>query len=101
MTETPLTDAELVILSLIYEQPMHGYQIEREINDRNMRAWTDLATSSIYYILQRLQEKGFTEKTAGQTSQKGAPRRVYQITPEGEKAWKESTLRALSAPTST
>ena len=98
MNETTLTDAELVILSLIYEQPMHGYQIEREISDRNMRAWTDLATSSIYYILQRLEEKGFIEKTTGQQSQKGAPRRVYQITPEGQKAWKESTLLALSAP---
>ena len=31
MTST-LTDAELVILSLICEQPLHGYQIEQEIS---------------------------------------------------------------------
>lgn len=98
MPETTLTDAELVILSLINEQPMHGYQVEQEITDRNMRTWTDLSTSSIYYVLQRLEKKGFIEKTADQESQKGVPRRVYQITTDGKRAWKESTLQALSKP---
>ena len=55
--KTTLTDAELVILSLICEQPLHGYQIEQEITQRNMRAWTGLSTSSIYYILRRLEER--------------------------------------------
>ena len=41
MAETTLTDAEFVILSLICEQPLHGYEIENQINLRNMRAWTD------------------------------------------------------------
>ena len=62
MAETILTDAELVILSLTYKQPLHGYQIEQEIARRNMRAWTYLSNSSIYYVLQRLEEKGLIEK---------------------------------------
>lgn len=98
MPETTLTDAELVILSLICEQPMHGYQIEQEITQRNMQAWTGLASSSIYYVLQQLQKKGYIEKTASPTPHQGAPRKVYQITPGGEVVWKAATLQALAHP---
>jgi DNA-binding PadR family transcriptional regulator len=101
MSDTSLTDAELVILSLICEQPMHGYQIEQEITDRNMRTWTNLSTSSIYYILQRLEEKGFTVKTESVQSEKAVPRKVYQITPEGTTTWKRATLTTLSHPKTT
>ena len=77
MPTQPLTDAELVILSLILEQPQHGYQIEQQITMRNMRTWTDLSTSSIYYIIGKLNEKGFIEqlpedpKTQGERPKKG------------------------------
>ena len=98
MNESILTDAELVLLSLICEQPQHGYQIEQEIAGRNMGAWTTLSTSSIYYVLQRLEEKGFIEAAAPDPTKKGIPRKVYRITPEGEKAWKGATLQALSRP---
>jgi DNA-binding PadR family transcriptional regulator len=98
MSEETLTDAELVILSLICEQPMHGYQIEQVITERNMRAWTDLSTSSIYYILQRLEEKGFIERSQEQERTSGVPRKVYGITASGKAQWKEATLQALSQP---
>lgn len=98
MPDPALTDAELVILSLICEQPLHGYQIEQEIARRNMQAWTGLATSSIYYVLQQLQKKGFIEKSMSATPHQGAPRKVFQITPAGEKIWKQSTLQALAQP---
>lgn len=102
MPETKLTDAELVILSLIYERPQHGYEVEQEITRRNMRVWTDLSTSSIYYVLQRLEKKGFIDKSTLQRGQtETRPRKVYEITPAGEKAWKAATLQALSQPSIT
>jgi DNA-binding PadR family transcriptional regulator len=98
MDKPTLTDAELVILSLICEQPMHGYQIEQHISLRNMAAWTDLSTSSIYYILHRLLEKGFIEKVESPFSTTGIPRKSYQITPQGVAEWKRATIEALSRP---
>ncbi len=98
MREEALTDAELVILSLICEQPMHGYQIEQVITQRNMRTWTDLSASSIYYILQRLEEKGFIERSQDQAPTSGVPRKVYRITSAGKTQWQESTLKALAQP---
>lgn len=98
MDKPSLTDAELVILSLICEQPLHGYQIEQLIAERNMRTWTDLSTSSIYYILQRLEQKGFIEKETSEPIEKGIPRKTYRITTAGENEWKRATIHALAQP---
>lgn len=99
MSSHPLTDAELVILSLIIEQPMHGYQIEGQITLRNMRAWTDLATSSIYYLLGKLEEKALIEQAPLNADSQGKrPKKVYQSTQNGRSAWKEATLKALKQP---
>jgi DNA-binding PadR family transcriptional regulator len=99
MSEKKLTEAELVILSLICEGPQHGYQIEQQITLRNMRAWTDLSTSSIYYILGKLEEKGLIEQVIDLSKKESErPRKVYQMTPEGGSIWKKATLEALSRP---
>ena len=45
-----MTNAELAILSLIAEQPRHGYQIDQVIQERGMREWTEVGFSSIYYL---------------------------------------------------
>ena len=99
MPSHPLTDAELVILSLILEQPQHGYQIEQQITLRNMRTWTDLSTSSIYYILGKLEEKGFIEQLPDNPKNQGErPKKVYQVTENGRSVWKEATMGALTSP---
>jgi DNA-binding PadR family transcriptional regulator len=43
-----MTNAELAILSLVAEQPRHGYEIEQVIEEREMREWTEIGFSSIY-----------------------------------------------------
>jgi DNA-binding PadR family transcriptional regulator len=102
MTEQTLTDAELVILSLICEGPMHGYQIEGQITQRNMLAWTDLSTSSIYYLLGKLEEKGYIEQLQEEPGKRPErPRKVYQITQYGMSAWKSATIQALMQPKTT
>jgi DNA-binding PadR family transcriptional regulator len=102
MEDKTLTDAELVILSLICERPLHGYQIEAQINLRNMRAWTDLSTSSIYYLLGKLEEKGFIEQVREDPAKSSDRlRKVYQLTPEGGSVWKNATIEALSRPKTT
>lgn len=99
MADKPLTGAELVILSLICEGPQHGYQIEQQISLRNMRAWTDLSTSSIYYLLGRLEDNGLIEQIPGESpASSNRPRNVYQLTQEGGSKWEEATLQALSRP---
>lgn len=93
-----LTDAELALLSLLAESPMHGYQIEQTIEARGMRDWTQIGFSSIYYLLDKMKGRGWLTSSLAQGSGKGPARQVYQITPAGRQTWKDAVLDALRNP---
>lgn len=93
-----ITDAELALLSLLAEQPMHGYQIEQIIEERGMREWTQIGFSSIYYVLEKMKKKTWVSSELSQGSGKGPARQVYKLTNEGRKIWKVSVLEALGNP---
>jgi len=95
-----MTNAELAILSLIAEQPRHGYDIEQIIEERGMRDWTEIGFSSIYYLLKKLEKDGMLEGHLQQPGGKGPARKVYSITSDGQHALAESALAALSTPMS-
>jgi DNA-binding PadR family transcriptional regulator len=92
-----MTNAELAILSLVAEQPRHGYEIEQVIEGRGMREWTEIGFSSIYYLLKKLEREGLI---AGQLEQaeRGPARKVYRPTPAGWEALHAGILEALSVP---
>lgn len=48
---------EQLILGILAEGPQHGYHIEQIIKERDMRKWTDVGFSSIYYTLDKLEKK--------------------------------------------
>ena len=77
-----MTNAELAILSLVAEEPRHGYEIERVIEERGMREWTEVGFSSIYYLLKKLEQKGLVEGRLAEAA-RGPARKVYQVTPAG------------------
>ena len=93
-----MTNAELAILGLIKEQPRHGYEIEQVIEERGMREWTEIAFSSIYYILRKLDQKRLIRSQTSKGPGKGPARRVYHITGRGKHAWHEATVAVLSMP---
>jgi DNA-binding PadR family transcriptional regulator len=93
-----MTNAELAILSLVAEQPQHGYQIEQTIEARGMRDWTEVGFSSIYYLLNKLEKAGLIESHLETVEGRGPARKVYQVTPQGRDAHAEVTLEALSEP---
>ena len=91
-----MTNAELAILSLIAEQPRHGYELEGVIEARGMRAWTEIGFSSIYYLLNKLEKGGLIRSQLQQSGGKGPARKVYTITPQGSQAHTEAALAAIS-----
>ena len=75
--------AELLILSLIEDQPRHGYDISKLIESRSGGALRFHVTS-LYPLLYRLEERGWIE---GRWVEKSGQRRrrYYRITPAGRK----------------
>lgn len=92
-----LTDGELTVLGLLVERPRHGYEVERVVEERGMRAWTALGFSSIYYVLDKLAGRGLIEPTGAPASKKA--RVVFRATAEGVDACAAATREALAAPT--
>lgn len=80
----------LVILGLLRERPLYGYEL-KQIIEEHMGDWTSIAFGSIYFALSKLSEEGFVEKVA--TEQEGGrpSRTIYQITAAG----REEFLRLL------
>lgn len=95
-----MTNAELAILGLVAEKPRHGYEIEQVIEARGMRDWTEVGFSSIYYLLKKLEEKGYITSEVKQPEGRGPARKVYSITEAGGQAWYQASLDALRQPES-
>lgn len=92
-----MTDAELAILSIVAEGPIHGYDIQTLIIQRGLRAWTNIGVSSMYYVLEKLERQGLVESKGAKASE-GASRRQYQITPAGFGVLQTSVADLISTP---
>ena len=92
-----MTDAELAVLSLVGQEPRHGYEIEQVIEARGMRDWTAIGFSSIYYLLKKLEGEGLMEGRL-EKAERGPARKVFHITPAGREALHSALLDVLSVP---
>ncbi len=65
-------------------QPVHGYDVRRELLSWHADEWAKVAPGSIYHALKKLAEEGLLREVA--TEQVGArpARTTYEITPKGE-----------------
>jgi DNA-binding PadR family transcriptional regulator len=90
-----ISNMEIAILGLICEKPMHGYEIEKTIEDRNMRYWTEISLPSIYKILKKLEEKELI-KSEIKLSKNNVAQKIYTATENGQTALKNSLINILS-----
>ncbi|WP_411733599.1 PadR family transcriptional regulator [Paeniglutamicibacter sp.] len=76
-------EVRAAVLALLAEQPMHGYQIIREIEERSHGNWKPSA-GSVYPTLQLLADEGIvsTEESNG--------RKIYSLTEAGREEVAES-----------
>ena len=105
-----LTAADLVVLGLLLEQPMHGYGVNQELARREVRDWAGVSRPQVYYSLRKLAdaghigpapgratgaERGSAERgSAERGSAEGGPeRRVYRVTAAGRRAYAAALAR--------
>lgn len=78
-----MTNSELVLLSLVAECPRHGYELEKVIEERGMRNWTDIAFSSIYFLLNKLVKDGCIAAHIQPAAGRGPAKKVFTLLPAG------------------
>lgn len=79
-------DVRAAVIALLAEQPMHGYQIIHEIEERSGGAWKPSA-GSVYPTLQLLADEGLI------TAEELRGRKTYSLTEAGREQAEESAGR--------
>ncbi|MFC6014950.1 PadR family transcriptional regulator [Plantactinospora solaniradicis] len=90
-----MSATRMMILGLVrWMQPVHGYDVRRELLSWSADKWANVQPGSIYHALRKLAEEGQLREVA--TEQVGArPARItYEITPKGEDEF-QNLLRGL------
>jgi len=93
-----ISGAELALLSLLAEKPMHAYEIEQVIEERGMREWTSIGFSSIYYLLNKMHTSGWLKREELQSDAGGPNKQVFYLSDAGKNIWRESVIDVLSLP---
>jgi DNA-binding PadR family transcriptional regulator len=79
------------LLSLLADQPMHGYDLIRELEQRSGGMWHP-SPGSVYPTLQLLEDEGLV------TGQEQEGKRVYSITDAGRTELEERQQRGGDTP---
>ena len=88
-----LTTADLVVLSLLSERPMHGYEVNLELERREIRDWAGISRPQVYYSLEKLQSLGFLRAMKDKEPAAGPERNVLTATADGREALADSLER--------
>ena len=73
---------KFLLLKLLYDGPKYGYQLSKELVEKEYIKPDDLNINSIYIVLNRIEEHNLaTSKNV--ESEAGRPRRIYTITDKG------------------
>ncbi|HKS73874.1 MAG TPA: PadR family transcriptional regulator [Terriglobales bacterium] len=76
----------MVLLSLLAERPMHGYEANQELIRREVRDWAGISRPQVYYSLDKLAELHYVHVTESEEPQAGPERRVFATTARGRTA---------------
>lgn len=88
-----LTTPDLVLLSLLAECPMHGYQANLELERRHVRDWAGVSRPQIYYSLEKLERLGLLRIRKDAEPAAGPDRSVFAVTASGRAALADALER--------
>lgn len=89
-----LTVPDLVLLSLLAEQPMHGYQANIELERRQVQDWAGVSRPQVYYSLEKLARLALITEAGERESALGPERRIFTTTARGRTALAAALERA-------
>jgi DNA-binding PadR family transcriptional regulator len=88
-----LTTPDLVLLSLLAERPMHGYEANLELERRQVRDWAGISRPQVYYSLDKLARLGLIREAESDEPMAGPERRVFVTAAKGRAALADALER--------
>lgn len=91
-----LKNSEVALLGLLAEKARYGYELDKVIEERGMRDWTEIAFSSIYATLRQLEKRKLVDSKTEIC--RNRIRRRYVITAKGRQELKNAVASLLAEP---
>ena len=88
-----LTKNDLLMLGLLLDRPMHGYELNQYVKAEGVTAWYNISAAAIYYSLNKMRQRGLVSETRSRGG--GAEKSVFHLTRRGREeffAGMEATL---------
>jgi DNA-binding PadR family transcriptional regulator len=86
MTIPATTRIDLLVLSLLSDRPMHGYELYQQIQAEDIDAWFNISMAGIYYSLGKLRDQGLVAESR-QRGGRSARKSIHHLTEEGRAAF--------------
>jgi DNA-binding PadR family transcriptional regulator len=81
-----LTTPDLVLLSLLAERPMHGYEANLELERRQVHDWAAISRPQVYLSLEKLARLGLIRVSESAAPAGGPERRAFSTAAKGKAA---------------
>ena len=88
-----MTIPDLVLLSLLAERPMHGYQANTLLEFRKVRDWAGVSRPQVYYSLDKLARLDLIRSAESKDDSGGPERQTYETTARGRAALADALER--------
>ncbi len=83
MKTKSLTLPDLVVLSVLSEEPMHGYQLVSTLEERDVHDWAEISRPQVYYSIKKLQELKMIEEAKDSDPLLGPDRTKFRVNEKG------------------
>jgi DNA-binding PadR family transcriptional regulator len=86
MTAPAKTRIDLLILGLLLDQPVHGYDLYQKIQAESIDEWFNVSMAGVYYSLGKLHDQGLVIESR-QRGGRSARKSIYRLTEKGRAAF--------------
>ena len=86
MTKPVATKTDLLLLGLLLDRPMHGYELYQQIQAEGIDVWFNVSMAGVYYSLGKLRDQGLVAESR-QRGARSTRKSIYRLTEEGRGAF--------------
>ena len=96
MSTPAATKTDLLLLGLLLDRPMHGYEIYQTIQSEGIDGWFSISAAGVYYSLRKLHDQGLVVESR-QRRGGSASKSIYRMTGKGRAAFMDAMEAELAS----
>lgn len=88
---------DLIVLGMLKKEDLSAYDIQKQVEYRNLSRWVKISTPSVYKKVIQLEEKGFLSSTTVKEG-KMPEKTIYSLTESGDQEFERLMLSISQKP---